>query len=219
MGTGNTATVNDHVHDNISSTVPNETTDRISTTTTLEDTILHSVNNNNNNNSTENNTSSLQNSSVNTIENKKTSSVYENVPKSLVTRIKKTLRDNLSLCNHNDPLIGGWSMLFQRDGISVYQKPLEKKYNSNKPSNAETATTTNSSANTNATNNNNNNSSTTSIIKSVSVIDNHPKQVFNLLIDNQRRKEYEANVDCHDRMLMFNKHTFLDYYSYRKVWP
>lgn len=56
-----------------------------------------------------------------------------------------------------------------------------------------------------------------STIKSVAVLNHPPKQVFSLLIDISRRKEFETNVRADERMKVLNPFTFLDYYAYSAV--
>jgi hypothetical protein len=56
-----------------------------------------------------------------------------------------------------------------------------------------------------------------STIKSVAVLNHPPKQVFSLLIDIQRRREFETNVRVNDQIRELNPHTFLDYYAYYAV--
>ena len=49
---------------------------------------------------------------------------------------------------------------------------------------------------------------------------NHPvKQVFNLLVDPNRRKDYDGNIRHCERLRVQSPHTFYDYYSYNAVWP
>jgi PH domain len=54
-------------------------------------------------------------------------------------------------------------------------------------------------------------------IKSVALLDHPPKQIFSLLIDISRRKDYETNVRSDERMKEVNPHTFYDYYAYNAV--
>jgi hypothetical protein len=56
-----------------------------------------------------------------------------------------------------------------------------------------------------------------SVIKSVALLDHPPKQIFSLLIDIARRKDYETNVRSDERMKEVNPHTFYDYYAYNAV--
>ena len=57
------------------------------------------------------------------------------------------------------------------------------------------------------------------MIKSVATLDHHPKQIFNLVADIKRRREYEKNVRFDERAQRYNSHTFIDYYAYQPVWP
>jgi hypothetical protein len=57
------------------------------------------------------------------------------------------------------------------------------------------------------------------MIKTIAVIPFPPKQVFNLLIDHRRRRDFENNVRCDERLKRFSPYTSLDYYAYRAVWP
>lgn len=57
------------------------------------------------------------------------------------------------------------------------------------------------------------------MIKSVAIVDHHPKQIFNLVADIKRRREYEKNVRTDERLKRCNSHTFIDYYAYQPVWP
>ena len=57
------------------------------------------------------------------------------------------------------------------------------------------------------------------MIKSVAKLDYHPKQIFNLVADIKRRREYEKNVRTDERLKRCNSHTFIDYYAYQPVWP
>jgi hypothetical protein len=57
------------------------------------------------------------------------------------------------------------------------------------------------------------------MIKSISMLDHHPKQIFNLVADTGRRKAYEENVRYDERLKRCNPHTFVDYYAYEPVWP
>ncbi|KAI2505172.1 2-oxoacid dehydrogenases acyltransferase [Fragilaria crotonensis] len=57
------------------------------------------------------------------------------------------------------------------------------------------------------------------MIKSVATLDHHPKQIFNLVADIKRRREYEKNVRYDERVKRCNSHTFIDYYAYQPVWP
>lgn len=57
------------------------------------------------------------------------------------------------------------------------------------------------------------------MIKSVATLDHHPKQIFNLVADIKRRRQYEKNVRYDERVKRYNSHTFIDYYAYQPVWP
>ena len=57
------------------------------------------------------------------------------------------------------------------------------------------------------------------MIKSVAILDHHPKQIFGLVADIKRRREYEKNVRYDERVKRYNSHTFIDYYAYQPVWP
>ena len=57
------------------------------------------------------------------------------------------------------------------------------------------------------------------MLKSTALIPHHPKQVMNLLLDSRRRPLLEANVAHSERLEVLNKFCFLDYYSYKAVWP
>ena len=58
-----------------------------------------------------------------------------------------------------------------------------------------------------------------SMIKTVAEIPFPPKQVFSLLIDCRRRRDFEKNVRSDERLKQYSLHTFLDYYAYQAVWP
>jgi hypothetical protein len=58
-----------------------------------------------------------------------------------------------------------------------------------------------------------------SMLKSVAILDHHPKQIFSLLANAYRRREYEKDVRHCERLKRYNDHTFLDYYAYNPVWP
>ena len=57
------------------------------------------------------------------------------------------------------------------------------------------------------------------MIKTTAVLPFPPKQIFNLLVDHRRRRDFETNVRCEERLKRFNAYTTLDYYAYRAVWP
>jgi hypothetical protein len=52
-------------------------------------------------------------------------------------------------------------------------------------------------------------------MKSTATIPHHPKQLLNLLIDSQRRPNFEPNVSVSERLELLNTFTFLDYYAYK----
>jgi hypothetical protein len=57
------------------------------------------------------------------------------------------------------------------------------------------------------------------MMKSTAIINHHPKQVLNLLVDSSRRPNFETKVALSERLEVLNPHTFLDYYAYKAVWP
>lgn len=57
------------------------------------------------------------------------------------------------------------------------------------------------------------------MLKTVASIPFPPKQVFSLLVDCKRRRDFETNVRHDERLEEFGSHTFLDYYAYQAVWP
>ncbi|CAB9508003.1 expressed unknown protein [Seminavis robusta] len=57
------------------------------------------------------------------------------------------------------------------------------------------------------------------MMKCTATIPHHPKQILNLLLDSARRQKYEGGVSVSERLEVLNHFTFLDYYSYRAVWP
>jgi len=57
------------------------------------------------------------------------------------------------------------------------------------------------------------------MIKSVSILDHHVKQVFNLVVDIEKRRHFETNVRSDKRLQTCNHHTYIDYYAYQAVWP
>ena len=58
-----------------------------------------------------------------------------------------------------------------------------------------------------------------SMLKTTAQIPFPPKQVFSLLIDCRRRRDFETNVRYNERLTQYSTHTFLDYYAYQAVWP
>lgn len=58
-----------------------------------------------------------------------------------------------------------------------------------------------------------------SMLKTTAQIPFPPKQVFSLLVDSRRRRDFETNVRYNERLTQYSTHTFLDYYAYQAVWP
>jgi hypothetical protein len=52
-------------------------------------------------------------------------------------------------------------------------------------------------------------------MKSTATIPHHPKQLLNLLVDSQRRPNFEPSVAVSERLELLNTFTFLDYYAYK----
>jgi hypothetical protein len=52
-------------------------------------------------------------------------------------------------------------------------------------------------------------------MKSTAIIPHHPKQLMNLLVDSQRRPNFEPSVAVSERLELLNTFTFLDYYAYK----
>lgn len=57
------------------------------------------------------------------------------------------------------------------------------------------------------------------ILKSTATLPHHPKQLLNILLDSKQRPNFEPSVECSERLEVLNPNTFLDYYSYKAVWP
>ena len=53
------------------------------------------------------------------------------------------------------------------------------------------------------------------MMKSTATIPHHPKQLLNLLLDSQRRRDFEASVSASERLEVINSFTFIDYYAYK----
>ena len=152
--------------------------------------------------------------------------LFDNVPETLAARIEQTLENHLEHCDddyddddYNDP---NPTTISTHPRNHHHWKPIfEHRQEGNTRNN---------------NNNNNNNSDTAGIItassayqrqdlqgrtllKSTAIIPHHPKQVLSLLLDSQRRPDFEANVAHSERLQILNSHTFLDYYAYKAVWP
>lgn len=56
-------------------------------------------------------------------------------------------------------------------------------------------------------------------LKSTAIIPHHPKQLLNLLLDMERRQEYEPSTAISERLDVLSNHVFLDYYAFKAVWP
>jgi len=58
-----------------------------------------------------------------------------------------------------------------------------------------------------------------SMIQTKATIPYPPKQVFHLLVDCKRRRDFDTTVRHDERLKQYSSHTFLDYYAYQAVWP
>jgi len=47
----------------------------------------------------------------------------------------------------------------------------------------------------------------------------HPKQVFNALVNIEKKKDYDNQLEEGRRVAKYNNHTFCDYLQFKPVWP
>jgi hypothetical protein len=57
------------------------------------------------------------------------------------------------------------------------------------------------------------------MIKSIALLEHPPKQILDILLDIQRRTNFESTFRTGERLRTLNAHTFLDFYAYNAIWP
>lgn len=142
-----------------------------------------------------------------------TSSLYANVPADLAQDIQHRLDKYLPMIDESSPHYAknNWTKLFERNGHEAYVTVLP---------NSQQQTTTPGTPTTNTTTATPTASTEgTAVVKTIAYLEHSPRQVFNLLMDPSRRREYESDVRSTCRLQTYNPHTFLDLTLYNPIWP
>jgi hypothetical protein len=227
----------------------NEIDSRSVATTTMDTTILPTTNTNNDSVQSSSSTPSnptISSSSTtycgwetDTFMNV-TSSVYTNVPSSLAQTIRDKIQHYLAIVDYSKTTFGttttsstntnrqqqkqsligisNWKELSTKtksEHVHLQLKAYQCDYD---PFIGRLM----SSPNSISINNNNNNNSTNKkyvLIQSTIQFPYPAKQVFHLIIDSNRRKQYETNIRHAQRIQQYNPHTYIDYYASNAVWP